>query len=461
MIPEEDEERIKTEYESSKKFYEHKNRENINRNSISIRKSITNLNDRMSFNPSQFKSSFTFDNINNKPELNFDSFEKMIQDKLNNNINTNKNLETHIENFPHNNINERNIFSPNKKFKMITDTNDLSSTNHDSNGVNYLSYNNSGVKVKHIRQLSREKSLESISTNEYTNDSAKNRRILNNSEKESNSRMSTPNDIIDFSKLNGKSTNNNIHDEISTHSRKKSANLIVNNKASELSSRPRKIKNDLFNTNDAYNTNSTTKTFSQRSYSNKHRERGNNTPVLDQLTSTTKPHTPPDVSKLPAITTNRRKVKTQDINYDITNIFDAADNFKEDPIIKKKLNDIMQNIVDIRNVLNQKSKARFNIASAPSNLEDTDLNSILNGRNEIRQGVACLPNKDRVKGTFMKIGSANSNLRTNRKLNLHNNNNNNLQLISTTTKTVENFNDKNSLIPRHRDKLPIKLIKKI
>jgi hypothetical protein len=80
--------------------------------------------------------------------------------------------------------------------------------------------------------------------------------------------------------------------------------------------------------------------------------------------------TPPESAKLPTIQTNRGKKE-----YDIHNIIDAASDYKEDPMIKKKLNDIYQNIEDIRKVLNQRSKNRVKISSAPVGLDDPSLNS--------------------------------------------------------------------------------------
>jgi hypothetical protein len=50
-------------------------------------------------------------------------------------------------------------------------------------------------------------------------------------------------------------------------------------------------------------------------------------------------HSPPESAKLPTINTNRGKKE-----YDINNIINVASDFGEDPLIKKKLNDIYQNI---------------------------------------------------------------------------------------------------------------------
>ena len=73
-----------------------------------------------------------------------------------------------------------------------------------------------------------------------------------------------------------------------------------------------------------------------------------------------------DHIKLPTISTNRGKS-------DLSNILNEANELKEDPIIKKKLNDIFQNIEDIKKVLDQKTKKRMKIASAPVGSCDTNL----------------------------------------------------------------------------------------
>jgi len=83
-----------------------------------------------------------------------------------------------------------------------------------------------------------------------------------------------------------------------------------------------------------------------------------------------KPVTPPDMNLrkldiLPVISTNRRKLNKDQVAYDISSVFKEANNFKEDPIVQKKMEDIIQNIDDIRNVINQKAKNRMKISSAP------------------------------------------------------------------------------------------------
>lgn len=70
---------------------------------------------------------------------------------------------------------------------------------------------------------------------------------------------------------------------------------------------------------------------------------------------------------LPALT-NRRN--PQKIDFEINDIFDKAQNYHEDPVIKNKIENLLQNIVDIRNVLQEKSKNRFKISSAPVQFKD-------------------------------------------------------------------------------------------
>jgi hypothetical protein len=67
---------------------------------------------------------------------------------------------------------------------------------------------------------------------------------------------------------------------------------------------------------------------------------------------------------LPVIHTNR--TPSVKINSEIENIFDLAHHyFNEDPEVKLKIDNLMQNIVDIKNVLNQKTKSRGKLSSAP------------------------------------------------------------------------------------------------
>lgn len=72
----------------------------------------------------------------------------------------------------------------------------------------------------------------------------------------------------------------------------------------------------------------------------------------------------PIKSKLPPVILKKNTYN------DLDKIFNAADSFKEDPDIKKKLDNIIQNIVEIKNVLNQKTKERVKITSAPTKISD-------------------------------------------------------------------------------------------
>jgi uncharacterized membrane-anchored protein YjiN (DUF445 family) len=70
---------------------------------------------------------------------------------------------------------------------------------------------------------------------------------------------------------------------------------------------------------------------------------------------------------LPSIGSTSKPIKK--INYDLNNIFDMANQLKEDPEIKNKIDSLLQNIVDIKNVLKQKNIIRNKISSAPSQMK--------------------------------------------------------------------------------------------
>jgi len=472
MIPEEDEERIKTEYESSRKFFDPKNRESSNFFNVgnTMRKSInTKESLHLKTNLKQ-----TFDTVEEKEEKEidmpeFENFQKMIQEKLRKNSSSSKtNLETSSKS-----TNERIIFSPHMKFKIKTENSDK------AGGIDYYQKTadiekaaaENKNKGRHRRQLSREKSTESISTSEYTNDSAKNRRILNISKE--NSRGNTPHDIFDFSKLTGKNNTLSLNsggnessrnEDVSTPNRKniiESDYLIRKNDSSgnkQNHSSRSNTRREIFSSNSTATNYNNGQILTERSRSNKPIRLPNGDSVKVNLTH--KPYTPPDV-KLPTIGTSRRISKPPEMKEDLKNIFDAANNYKEDPVIKKKLDDIMQNIVDIRNVLSQKNKSRVKIASAPANFEETNIDSILNGKNNLFSGaprnknLSHFPENERVKATFTKVSSANSNLKGTRKLYQTNG------VIN--TKLDPPGKEKASLLPNTRDtkdKHPIKLIKK-
>jgi hypothetical protein len=66
---------------------------------------------------------------------------------------------------------------------------------------------------------------------------------------------------------------------------------------------------------------------------------------------------------LPPLTSRGEPKKIQ---FELKNIFSAAQNFKEDPEVKGKIDDLMKNIFDIQNVLQEKSKIRAGLTSAPT-----------------------------------------------------------------------------------------------
>lgn len=167
-------------------------------------------------------------------------------------------------------------------------------------------------------------------------------------------------------------------------------------------------------------------------------------------TSIKKPFTPPDNKnlKLPAINNNFKR--KYEINNDINNIFQNASNFKEDPIIKKKLDDIIQNIADIKNVLNQKSKSRLKISSAPNNNKEEKF-AFSPNKNTYDDSKNLLNTlKDDKNVTFSKFNY----LENNTKVNSDNNNTN--HTTNNLNETKKRFVKQNS----DREKLPIKLIKK-
>jgi hypothetical protein len=73
--------------------------------------------------------------------------------------------------------------------------------------------------------------------------------------------------------------------------------------------------------------------------------------------------------KLPLIKTSRPNINRKIDKKDISNLFDACQEFKKDPEINEKLNELMYKIVDLKNVINSKSNTRFKISSAPSQMK--------------------------------------------------------------------------------------------
>lgn len=73
--------------------------------------------------------------------------------------------------------------------------------------------------------------------------------------------------------------------------------------------------------------------------------------------------------KLPLIKTSRPNINSKINKKEISNLFDACLEFKKDPEINEKLNDLMFKIVDLKNVISSKSNTRFKISSAPSQMK--------------------------------------------------------------------------------------------
>jgi hypothetical protein len=86
------------------------------------------------------------------------------------------------------------------------------------------------------------------------------------------------------------------------------------------------------------------------------------------------------------ITTTTRPMKK--IKFEINNIFDLATQyFQEDQEVKNKIDNLLQNIVDIKNVLKQKSKSRSKISSSPSS---TKYHGLGNSNNELNNRIKIL-----------------------------------------------------------------------
>jgi hypothetical protein len=440
MIPEEDEERTKTEYDSSKKFFP--------------RERVGLINNKTSLN--SLKQSESELKVISE-EQNFNIFEntyKKKRDVLSPNDKKVIPIRTLSPTIINTNLNITNNISKNNNFNLIESKTLLAEeSTSESYSPSIFSKHN---RVKNLKQPVREKSTESVSTTN-TCDSAKSRKFSSqytsilNSNGASTQTNSSSNNYIPFSNLNNFSQNSlGNHLNFPKTSEPKSTvnaetkNIFDFSKLNVINSKPgsggKSVTKTTYNFPntleiDAFSPKSGNKIdgveesrkspltsvrirkdsktpieTERRSQSNRARNQSGN---FTAETARTKPYTPPDIlPKLPAIQTSRRKVNSTTStkeNFDIKNIIDAADGYKEDPVIKKKLDDIMQNIVDIRNVLNQKTKTRLKIASAPTNLEDTDVNSILNGRSQVNS--AKLPENMKLRGTFAKVASANSNTR--------------------------------------------------
>ncbi len=485
MIPEEDEERTKTEYGSSKKFFP-KDRLCLISNRVSLNslkqseKELKVICEEQNLNilENPFKKNRDVISPNEKKIIPIRTLSPSI-------INKNSSLL--------NNTSKNNYSNLVESKTLLAEE----STNESYSPSVFSKYNT----VKNLKQPNREKNTESISTSN-THDSAKSRKICSqfqfytsaiiNNEVSSQTNINsssnhkspvTFSDVNNFpenSKRNGNQINFPKSSESMSTLNAQTKNIFDFSKLNVLNSKPgsgattniTKTTYNFPNTLDieAFSPKSVNKIdgleerrkspltsirlrkdsktpiqTERRSQSNMARNKSDN---FTAETARSKPYTPPEISnKLPAVQTSRRKVNSTistKENFDIKNIIDAADGYKEDPVIKKKLDDIMQNIVDIRNVLNQKTKTRLKIASAPTNLEDPDVSSILNARYQVNS--AKLSENLKLRGNFAKVASANSNTR--RIVN-----SNGLQTKPNSDIKI-NFN----IAKESKDKLPVKLM---
>jgi hypothetical protein len=280
IIPEEDEDKLKTEYATTKKFYELSNVEPF---------------------------------INNSKNIDPDKHEDMIEEKI----------EIEIEQ-------ERPMF-----FKIK------------------IKKNLEKIQVNHTRQVSaRDKSsLESPSTREFTCDSVKNNKDTNIKKFYSPS-ITGENKPKYFNfetigKLNPREQILSDRGEI-----RENFKMFLSPEKNYVS------KTRVFNQEDRINLQSRAKSR-ENSLKIKTRE--------DVLEFKIKPRTPSDI-KLPIIKKTQENLNKPNCEFNkIKSILNLANNFKEDPILQKKMENILQNIDDIRNVINQKNKNRSKIFSAPAN----------------------------------------------------------------------------------------------
>lgn len=451
MIPEEDEDKNKTGYDTAKKFYEKDgifNSDSLVKRSISFANAINDSNKNTeggfnSFNNSDLKRSFK------KIKLEIVDKDKAIKSfrhPYENNDKLNKNLHASLKNAV--GLNENNLNSFTFHSKHNNEAKDKEAT----------------IVLKQARQVSKERSLESPSTSDYT---YVNESINKPRPRERDSTLNTINNTInnilkDDSTIDvryketfspnpiksGNETGKTIFDFSNRESQITPKNVNNKSNLSNLSSNkttPEKKEKDAITTNKFTKINK-----SSDPVKIVNSERSKSGGVASKMSSVLNGNKPPD--KLPLINSSRRKLN---IDSDLTNIFDAANNFKEDPVIKQKLDDILQNIVDIKNVLNQKTKTRVKIASAPSNKDTTTnaLNSTLDKN----------PTPSSVFGRRKYTAGGNN---TNSNVNLTNNginnnmtNTNTVNHIINSTNAMNINNIKNNLNIK-KDKVPIKLVKK-
>ena len=91
--------------------------------------------------------------------------------------------------------------------------------------------------------------------------------------------------------------------------------------------------------------------------------------------------------KLPLIKSSRADINCKIDKNEISYIFEACKDLNKDPEINEKLNELMNKIVDLKNVINSKSSSRIKISSAPSQdnkkIGNTLFNKIANNIDEI------------------------------------------------------------------------------
>ncbi len=346
MIPEEDEEKIKTEYESSKKFFDAKKLEQF-----------TSFNEKL------------LENAIFMPEES-----KNISDLI---------KETY-----------RVPSSPNKKFRVKTPNKNLS------------------VKLE---------------TKTLVNSDSKESETTTAESKKNNNQQS----CFDFSKLN---LNSNV---------RTLSNLSQNSNNLKIESPSNKKANEIKKTLDP----SPQNFLENKKLPAQDNKNKANVKRTQSITKTTenkfrdfKPQTPPEVLntvKLPPITTRRRLTPlSKNSNLDLGKIFQAADSHKEDPIIQKKLDDIMQNIADIKNVLDQKHKTRVKIASAPDQTEKIFSRQLGYNKNSINYDFKT------------KASTANNEVRE-RKM-----------VLNSISNNSASDGKESALFKIKKDKIPIKLVKK-
>lgn len=341
MIPEEDEDRLRTEYNTKGKFFgKDQPVENMLKESIM---SNFQLDEPSDMNNSNKTISLLIEEIRNKNMMEVKEFNSKFKGTV-------------------------RITSPIYNDKYLQDNRAQSQIAIHRENIP-INNSKSVVRVRHIRQTSHDRYTEPLLSVECSNDSSKNLRSINIKTEESRNKPVRTDTPALKPKLQTKSSFT-FRDSSKTLEK---VNVLRPEEFRQLPVRPtnvfsprisKKLEDHEKSSSNNYSNNTTPEKTGVKS----HRD------ISLTIKRDLKPDTPPSLvsNKLPAITTSRRKTN---FNYDISNIFQAANNYKEDPLIKMKLDDIMQNIADIKSVLNQKTKARIKVSSAPSNVEDRLINT--------------------------------------------------------------------------------------